>query len=213
MIDREANSSPWEMEEGVWQQKTLSSNAHTLHLHPDIDAYVCIDTQSEVRTPRRVQRAGHKTSSNWADLCCCVCMLAAPKFEARPPPSLFPFCRSRLWPLVRRPLRLPCFDRCSLCPNASQRMLWRLSHSPSSSPFIFSLLYSHAYYLSCNPCFHMVSLQATNVTINGDNRWHHIRTCLSKIVHFQLFTNCKKYILLSWWFKMSKLHWFFKNNN
>lgn len=32
---------------------------------------------------------------------------------------------------MRRPLRLPCFDRCSLCPNASQRTLWRLSHSPS----------------------------------------------------------------------------------
>lgn len=42
---------------------------------------------------------------------------------------------------MRRPLRLPCFDRCSLCPNASQRTLWRLSHSPSLSLAISSLLF------------------------------------------------------------------------
>lgn len=58
------------------------------------------------------------------------------------PPSLLPLCRSRPQPLVRRPLRLPCFDRCSLCPNASQRTLWRLSHSPSLPLSLFPPFYS-----------------------------------------------------------------------
>lgn len=72
----------------------------------------------------------------------CVCVHACVRREAifcaslnvqlplpthAPPP---PLRRSRPQPLVRQPLRLPCFDRCSLCPNASRRTLWRLSHSP-----------------------------------------------------------------------------------
>lgn len=72
---------------------------------------------------------------SWNLLCLLECASATPS-------SLLPLCRSRPQPLVRRPLKLPCFDRCSLCPNASRRTLWRLSHSPSrscDSLFLYSL--------------------------------------------------------------------------
>lgn len=76
------------------------------------------------------KRAAEREVCSWNLLCLLECASATPS-------SLLPLCRSRQQPLVRRPLKLPCFDRCSLCPNASQRTLWRLSHSPSRSLFSF----------------------------------------------------------------------------
>lgn len=72
-----------------------------------------------------------------SNLLCLFECASAPHHSPTPPP---PLRRSRPYPLVRRPLRLPCFDRCSLCPNASQRTLWRLSHAPLS--LFLSLSYS-----------------------------------------------------------------------
>lgn len=60
--------------------------------------------------------------------------------RTHPRPSS-PLRRSRPQPLARQPLRLPCFDRCSLCPNASRRTLWRLSHPPHTHPYSPSLLF------------------------------------------------------------------------
>lgn len=78
------------------------------------------------------ERERKREVCSWNLLCLLECASATPS-------SLLPLCRSRPQPLVRRPLKLPCFDRCSLCPNASQRTLWRLSHSPSRSLFSFFL--------------------------------------------------------------------------
>lgn len=78
------------------------------------------------------EREREREVCSWNLLCLLECASATPS-------SLLPLCRSRPQPLVRRPLKLPCFDRCSLCPNASQRTLWRLSHSPSRSLFSFFL--------------------------------------------------------------------------
>lgn len=78
------------------------------------------------------RRAVEREVCSWNLLCLLECASATPS-------SLLPLCRSRPQPLVRRLLKLPCFDRCSLCPNASRRTLWRLSHSPSRSLFSFFL--------------------------------------------------------------------------
>lgn len=90
-----------------------------------VHVYVSVGERKSSRERKRERERGVQLS--WNLLCLSECASATPS-------SLLPLCRSRPQPLVRRPLKLPCFDRCSLCPNASQRTLWRLSHSPSRVP-------------------------------------------------------------------------------
>lgn len=95
--------------------------------------FMCLRGEGEREQQQRErERERGREVCSWNLLCLLECASATP-------PSLLPLRRSRPQPLVRRPLKLPCFDRCSLCPNASQRTLWRLSHSPSRSLFFFFL--------------------------------------------------------------------------
>lgn len=81
-----------------------------------------------------------------ASVVCVWACVYVTQSSASPSHPSSPLCRSRPQPLVRQPLRLPCFDRCSLCPNASLRTLWRLSHSPSLSLY-FLLRFSCSSFL------------------------------------------------------------------